>query len=514
MLGFAAMSTRGAPDELPIPVMEHTEIDGVPVYWSSVPGPHLGALMFGVGRAHERAAIGGISHLVEHLALASLTQQEYSHNGFVAGMRTVFHAAGTDDELIAFFRSVGDSLLELPLDRLGMERRILRQEERNRQTSIAANLMWFRYGSQGHGLLATDELGLGWLGPLTVETWARTGFARGNAAMWLSAPQPAGLRLDLPEGGSSAPAPADPIATVAFPAHIPWTVNRISLSWVGSRSVEAVATLEAVARRAREVLRFERGLVYDIQTDYERLDAETAHCVISTDCAPEHATTVRDEVLRAFDAIAADGLTEDEVRRTIRSFTDNLSVPQSSLGFLDAAAFDRLVGADVQQPDELIAEYHALDARLAGTMLAEASSTMLLCAPGRLPDGPRWTTYQPWSVDIVEGRVFRPPGRRFAGVRMPSRAPEPSLTVGPEGVTWRSAEGNPLTVRYRECVAARHWDGDVRELWGADGFRVRILPTEWQDGLEAIRAIDATVPAEVVVCDEHGVGAYQDPADG
>jgi hypothetical protein len=97
---------------------------------------------------------------------------------------------------------------------------------------------------------------------------------------------------------------------------------------------------------------------------------------------------------------------------------------------------------------------------------------------------------------------------------MPSRAPEQRLTVGPEGVTWWSPEGNSLTVRYDECVAARHWDGDVRELWGADGFRVRILPAEWQDGLEAVRAIDAAVPAEVVVCDEHGVGAYHDPGDG
>jgi zinc protease len=513
MLGFAAMSTTGGPDGPPIPQLEHTEIDGVPVWWTDVPGPHTGALMFGVGKAHERAATSGISHLVEHLTLAPLTQQEYSHNGFVTGPRTVFHATGNDDELIAYFRTVGESLGQLPLDRLGMERRILRQEERGRGPSVAGNLMWLRYGNQGHGLLGMEELGLNWLGPSTVEAWAHAMFARGNAAMWLSAPPPAGLRLPLPDGGSVANAPADPLPSITFPAHLEWSPNRVAMSWIAPRSVEAIATLDTVARRAREVLRFERGLVYDIHTDYERLDAGSAHCAISTDCAAEHAVAVRDELLGAFDAIASDGLTDDEVRRAIRSFSESISVPQASMGLLDGVAFDRLVGARVLEPPELVAEYDGLDPRKAGDTLARASTSLLLCAPGGRPDPARWTTYEPWSVDVVEGRRYRPRGRRFAGVRVPKRAPEQSLTVGPDGVTWRSPDGHTLTVRYRDCVAYSHVKGDAREICGADGFRVRIVPTEWENGMDAVRAIDAAVPPELVVCDEHGIGAYLDRAD-
>jgi hypothetical protein len=506
MVRFRAMSAEHEPLP-PLPAVHHAEIDGVPVFWADVPMPRIGALVFGVGRADERAAIGGISHLVEHLALAPLTQPEYSHNGLVAGSHAMLHASGSDDELVSFFGSVASSLASLPLERLGMERRILRQEAANRSSGIAESMLWYRFGSRSFGLLGTEELGLGWLGPDAVADWAARHFTRDNAAMWFSGPPPAGLRLDLP-AGPGAPAPSlEPLPGVPFPAYLGWKADRIALSYLTERSAASVVTLEVVARRARELLRFERGLVYDVETGYERLDAATAHCLVTAACRAEDAVTVRDELVAALDAIARDGLTPDEIRRATRSFRESLAIPQAVLGFLNGQAFDQVSGRPLETFEELIAEYDALDGAAAGATLAAALGTMLLCAPGDPASG-RWVPYPGWSREVLEGRTFRPPG-----LRLPGRKVAQELTVGDAGVTWRSADGSTLTVRYDQCVAYRHWQGDIRELWGADGFRIRILPEEWKDGVEAVRLVDAAIPPELIVCDEHGVGALEDPAD-
>lgn len=108
--------------------VEWSTVDGIPVFWSNVEGPRVAALMFRVGRADELAAIGGITHLIEHLALVPLAQAAYEHNGLVTPIKTVFHATGTEDQLVDFLGDVCRSLASLPMDRIGVERRILLQE--------------------------------------------------------------------------------------------------------------------------------------------------------------------------------------------------------------------------------------------------------------------------------------------------------------------------------------------------------------------------------------------------
>jgi zinc protease len=495
-----------------IPV-HRTEIDGVPVFWSDVPGPRTGSLMFGVGRAHEPATKGGISHLVEHLALAPLAQPEYAHNGFVSGSRTVFHATGTEDELTAFFDSVIRSIGDLPLSRLGMERRILRQESRTRGVGVPADLMWYRFGTRGYGLLSREELGLDWLGPDVVAEWARTHFCRENAAMWFSGPPPSRLRLPLGSGHGPEPIATDAYPGLALPSYLEWPESRVALSYLAEDSAAAFVTLDSAARRARHVVRFQRGLVYDIRVDLEWLEAGTVHCTIATDCPAEHVATVRDEILLALDTIARDGLNPDEVRRGVRWYRDNLAIQQAQLGILDSITFKYLRTGTHETVDSSILEFETIDGAAAGDELGLALESLLVCSRGDPPAGRSWSSYQAWSPGIVDGQRFLPPGRRVAGMRLPPRAPEPSLTVGSDGVTWRSAQGYPLTVRYADLVACRHWPGDIRELWGLDGYRVWVRPMDWHDGLEAVRLVDAAVRQELVVCEVHAVGAFRDPDD-
>ena len=49
-----------------------TEVDGVPVWFTDVPGPCMGGVLFRVGRQDETLSTHGITHAVEHLALGPL----------------------------------------------------------------------------------------------------------------------------------------------------------------------------------------------------------------------------------------------------------------------------------------------------------------------------------------------------------------------------------------------------------------------------------------------------------
>ena len=52
--------------------VHRTEVDGVPVFWADGPGNAVGQLVFRVGQADEPLPLRGMTHLIEHLALASL----------------------------------------------------------------------------------------------------------------------------------------------------------------------------------------------------------------------------------------------------------------------------------------------------------------------------------------------------------------------------------------------------------------------------------------------------------
>jgi hypothetical protein len=485
-----------------------TEIDGVPVFWSPVDGPRVATLMFRVGRANEPAAMGGISHLVEHLALAPLTQQNYVHNGSVVGRRTFFQASGTDAELGDFLGRVTDTLSELPVDRLLMERRILRLEAQGQPPNLVGAALWMRFGYAGHGLTTSDEPCLAWVGPDAVRDWARSMFTRDNATLWLSGPPPPGLRLSLGSGPASADVRLESLPDLVLPAY-GGPGRGVVLTWLADRSPAAVVGLAVAARRARGVLRFERGLVYDVQTNYEPLDGTVAHAFLYADCQSDQAEAVVAELLRAVVDIAEHGPTDAEIAREVNALMSQLGTPQASLGMLDGAAYGCLLGRPLEQPATLVDEYASLTPPAIATSLRASLDGLLLLAPADPPAGPAipWHRYPDWSASRVTGRVFRP-----AGLPVLNRRRD-RLTIGPEGVTWSNGLGGQLTVCWDACVAAIHEGDGRRELRGADGFRVFVVAAEWQAGHEAIAAVDTHVPVGRVACGEHGIGGLEDPAD-
>jgi zinc protease len=488
------------------PEIHRAEIDGVPVFWTPVDGPRLATLMFRVGRADEPANMGGISHLVEHLALAPLSQQDYGHNGFVAPLRTVFHATGTDAQLVDYVGTVCGNLGQLPLERILMERRILSQEAASRSAGSSGMQRWFRYGFQGHGLVGAQELGLGWLGPDPIAAWSREWFTRQNAALWWSGEPPADLRLELPDGERKLVPHAVPLPTIRFPARNDLGGDGVSFGFVGARTAATRIVQDVLVRRLRQDLRFERGLIYDVGSDYDPIGPGEALASIGMDCTRVDATEVAATILRTLDDIGSSGATADEIAREAAAFEEGSGQPGGRLGFLDSTTQDALLGRSREAPADIVAEYRAVTPEATRAVAGTASQSLLLFAPPGAYDEAAVSLYPGWSAFPVPGRSIRP-----SGWLVGPKARKDRLIVGPDGVSWVAPDGRSNTVRYADCVAIRHWEGPIRELWGADGFRVVVDAAEWRGGPDVVAALDAALPASLIACDEHGIGALENP---
>ena len=490
----------------PLVQIERTEIDGVPVFWTPVDGPRMASLMFRVGRADEPAHQCGITHLVEHLALAPLTQQPYNHNGFVSAIRTAFHASGTDDQLVEFMHTVVASLRSLPAERTLMERRILLQEAAGRAPGASGLLRWFRHGFRGQGLIGAEEIGLYWLGPEPIQAWAAEWLTAENAAVWWSGPPPSGLRLELPHGERKAVAETPVIPGLEAPARTDLGGTGTSTGFLGSRSTGTRILLDILTVRLRQELRFERGLIYDVGADYEPVGADVATISVGMDCRREDAPEVAGRVLGTLEELRDSGPTVDEIAREAGQFAESAQHPPGHLGFLDSTAHDELLGRTREDAQTIVEQYLNTTPDQVRAAAATALETAILFAPPG-PYDERIHAYPAWSADRITGRTIRPTGWLVG-----PRARKDRLVIGREGVSWISPEGGANTVRFDECVALRHWDGPIRELWGADGFRVVVNAAAWRGGAAVVEEIDRAVDPTLVACGEHGIGALEDKA--
>ncbi len=491
----------------PLPRVERTEIDGIPTFWSDVgEGPFIAALSFRVGRADEATTETGISHIVEHLALAPLGVQAYDHNGFVDATRTNFHSLGDATDATDFLATVANGLSSPPLDRLLIERRILRSEHDQQGPSIGGAVRWFRWGYGGHGLVGEEELGLAWLGPERVKAWAESRYTRGNGALWLSGPPPAGLRIPLPDGPRHPTPSLAPIPTLRFPLHHTWNGPGVTCTFVMPRRPESNMVVNIAHRRARQRLRFDQGLIYDVALDYEPLDAGTVHVTLGADCPEESVAKVRDALLGVIDELAADGPTPDELGVEVNGFRRQFEDRDARLGFLDASVIDVLFGAEPLTAEQILDGRIAVTPDLAAATLRASLESLLVLAGGDPLPETRFGRYPAWSSDVVTGKEHGP-----AGFFLPGRKPKERIVVGAEGITLRHSATDQVTIRYRDCVAVLHRSPTERDLFSADGFRIPVVAAMWNGGADIVAAIDAAVTSDRVACDEHGIGALADP---
>lgn len=466
-----------------------TSLGGVRVFFADGPPPFVGAILFRVGRVDEQAASCGITHLVEHLTLPVTGRRALDYNGSVDNVLTSFWASGEPDLVLPFLGDTSRRLAALPLHRLETERNVLLAEEAIQGANPVRLAFALRFGPVGHGLVGYDEFGLRKVDADDVAEWAATRFVDGNAAVWLTGPADA-LELELLSGPRHPLPPPRELEELEFPSFYgqgPYGVLAFSL--LARRSTALAAALSTLAHRVEQRIRYDLGLSYSPSTEVIPLTDELAHVVVVVDAMAVNSDRVIEETLAVLDELAADGPNDEELdderRLAERSLTDPTEVTRE----LYYATAQHLLGAEFRQPAELAAERTALRSEEVAAALRETLDTLLVIAPDDAERPARLAEYPLSSSHAVAGREHRTRGFSLRPKRIPA------LVVGPEGVTLRSTPDRHVTARFDDCVAALRYPDGSRTLLTDDGFFLPVDPGLWRDGRDAVRAVDAAIPA-------------------
>ncbi|HZC26280.1 MAG TPA: hypothetical protein VE287_04610 [Actinopolymorphaceae bacterium] len=471
-------------------VIRHSEVDGVPTLIAPPPasGEMLAGLTFRVGRADESHAQAGITHLVEHLALHRHGLTNYHFNGATGTVVTHFHMQGSQSDIVSFLGMVCESLIDLPVERLAMEKEILRTEARSRTPGASQMLHMWRYGARGYGMESYPEWGVHQLDVDDVRRWAESWFTRDNAVLWIAGNDiPRGLALRMRDGARR-PVPAPSSALPETPAYFQHAWNGVVFDGVVRRSTPATMFSELLRRELFQRLRQEAGLSYTTQVSYDPRDGEHALVTALADALPEKQGAVVGGFVDTLAALRVGRIDPNDIESVRAKAEESLSHPNALASQLPSYALNLLTDHPSPTVEDLRTEIRAVTEDTLRDVAVEMIGTGLIQIPeGHTAD---WAGFAP-APGFSDGVV--------TGSRHKSRQSEDTeLVIGPDGASVVTPHG-PATVRYRDCVAHLMWPDGARQLIGVDGMTVVVEPTMYVIDQAAVARLDATVPADVVV---------------
>lgn len=471
-----------------LPSIRRADINGIPVFWAPVPGPSQVSLMFGVGRAHEPLARSGACHLVRHLALSALQPPDCLPGGYVDAISTTFSAQGTPAQTANFLRRITATLAELPVERVPVERDVVRAQPAQRWSEAESYVTASRFGLSGFGVLTYDEIGLHCLDEEYVGRWCREHFCADNAVIWMTGPPPAGLSLALPRGRPTG-WPARP----PYPVVTPATYHAAGKGGVAfSGLVEpspAVPSLVWIARSRINTAVKERGeWSYETDHDFYLIDSKTALIWLSVGCAPRRAPEAASVMRGVLEGLAAGGITAAEFERYRSACEPFFAQPDAMVVLLRRIARQSLgVGEVWDRTDPMFEGQHGVDLRDSIELMRQALETAIWVAPDEF--GADLHDYSPWADDPVEG----------VHLRSIASAPNDNpleLIVGSGGITLIRTDHTWRTVRFARCAAVQRWDDGRVLMVGDNGLGLALVPWAWERGYAAVTAIEKNVPAD------------------
>ncbi|MFI9388906.1 M16 family metallopeptidase [Kutzneria sp. NPDC052558] len=463
-------------------MIRQTEVDGVRTLVAPNPGPMRAGLVFRVGFADEPLPRRGITHLVEHLALHRHGQTDHHANAATSVTTTHFFTEGTPEEVVAYLSAVCESLANLPMDRLPLEKSVLRTEEAGRSTSSLA--LW-RYGALGHGTAGYPEWGVDGLGPDDLRQWVASRFTRENAVLWIAGQVPPGLRLALPSGPVN-PIPAPTSALPTTPAFYSEATTSVSFSGIVRRRPEAPLFAGLLDRLLFRALRQEDGNSYSPSATYLARDADFGQILAFADALPEKQSAVLGGFVDVLATVRLGRIDEADLAAVRGKALANLDRPDAEAEILPSSAVDLLVGNPWQTVEQRRKAVEAITVEDMRAVAVEAISTGLLQVPRGLgADWAGFTQAPLWSTTVVHGN-------RHASLEHEGR----SLVLGDQGVSLVTGDGT-VTVLFRECVALQCWPDGARRLIGMDALSVGVEPTLFDLPPTAIGWLDAQVHPSV-----------------
>jgi zinc protease len=464
-------------------MIQQLDVDGVPTLLAPTSGPMRAGLTFRVGTADETLARSGITHLLEHLALAPLGLTDYHFNGTTAPIFTSFYMQGPEPDIAGFLTAVCASLHNLPMARLEVEKEILRTEWSSRGNAAMDAVPLWRHGARDHGLTSYPEFGLSALTEHDLRQWAARWFTRENAVLWIAGDRvPAGLRLSLP-AGVRAPVPAASNALPRTPAYFVNGSRAVALDAVVRRRTAASVFAGVLERELYRSLRQEDGLSYTINTGYEPRGDGYASLRALADALPEKQDAVLGGFVDVLAKLRVGRIEQADLDATVAKREDFLGTAEVDAARLPTLALNVLTGERNLTVDEHRAELKAVTVADLHEVTQETMSTALLMVPdGHGADWAGFAEAPTRSAQTVPGTAYR------------EKEGDGELRVGVDGVSYVGA-GGPLTVRYAECAALLAWPDGARQLIGHDAISMRIEPTMFDLHPGAIRVIDSQVPA-------------------
>jgi predicted Zn-dependent peptidase len=465
---------------------ERSSVDGVPVFWTGAGEEMLAGLMFRAGRADESLARGGITHMIEHLALYPVGVEAAQHyNGQVDAVTTTFLRRGTAEEIAEFFRAVCASLRELPGERLERERQVLRTEAGGRRPGVADLLFTERYGADTYGLPSYPEYGISAVQAPELKAWSGRHFTRGNAALWVAGGKPpAGLALDLPDGPAM-PTPQPAGQPSPTPAYANAPVQGVAWSAVVGRSPAAQAYATILDRRLRQELRHEQALAYSPSVAYAPRDQQVAHVLAVVDGLPEVHSLLVSAFIREIERLGEKEASEDELRSAIDSLLTNADTSRGAIQWVRGAARNSIMGRPARSVAAWKEDIAGLSVAQVREVGRDAFASSLFVLPQRSVPHRGFTWLSGCSDTAVAGRQIRGADSPLDPAR---------LVVGADGVSLVRGQAI-FTVRAAECAALLQWPDGARQFIGRDGATVRVEPTLWRLKNQAGR-LDAMVPSE------------------
>lgn len=464
-------------------MIRQLDVDGVPTLLAPAPGPVRAGLVFRVGVADETLARRGVTHLLEHLALAPSGPLDHGANGVTDTLFTSFVVRGGPAEVTTFLASVCRHLHEPSARALAVEREILRVEQRGRGRGGLDELPLWRHGARDHGLVSYPEYGLAGLTEDDLREWAAHWFTRQNAVLFVTGDDlPAGLRVELPDG-TRHPVPTPSSALPDTPAYFPAGAGLVALDAVVRRRAAGAVYAGVLERELFRSLRQEDGLSYLVAGGYEPRHDGTAMVRAMADALPDKQDAVLGGMIDVLAALRVGRIMSADRDVVVTRQREALSAAHADADRLPGCARDLLTGQPIRDLDELRVELDAVTVDDLRDVAGEVADSALLLVPqGHTADWAGFTAAPTASEEAVEGRVHQ------------GTDGEAELTVGADGITVTYGDTHS-TVRYAACAALLAWPDGARRLIGEDGITLHLEPNLFLP-TPNLTVADAAVPPE------------------
>jgi hypothetical protein len=475
--------------------LQWTEVDQVTTVWADTPGPLRAGLFFRTGRVDETLATAGVTHLIEHLSFTVVNDPSHQHNGFVGGVVTSFFTMGQPKDVSNFLAKICAGLNSLPGDRLESEKQVLAAENAARVYNFSNNLMIWRYGAAGYGLLGLPEVGLKKITLEQLQNYAAQRFTRKNAVLWLSGPVPDDLRLTLPDGIKCPTPPLTPIQET-FPS---WFVENqcggVAAGVTVPRVYAATIFCEIASRRLYNRLRTDQSVSYAPSVSYDPLNADIAHLVLYADSDQNRRAELANlfgEVFQQLDVLEDEEF-ESARNRILDHWIGPLTPPPSDRNVMELqrSAMDWILGNEHESWELAASQLNLVTLDEVTSFAREVQANAMFALPGEAKVLPCFGTMVPVSsVPVVQGDRAK---------NMDAPVQQEELVYGPDGVSLVWPDGSHRTVRYSQLAAVLSYDDGGLNLIGFDASGIMVEPTLWRDGPSICRKIHQHVPEHLLI---------------